>query len=82
MFFWLLRERRDAVLLVKPDTILSWHLQGFRLFWRWKSSRPKVGKQRVPDNVIALIRQMADQNPLWGAEPECKGPACWSFAQR
>ena len=62
------RGWRDAVLLVKPDTILSWHRQGFRLFWRWKSSRPKVGKQRVPNNVIALIRQMADQNPLWGAE--------------
>jgi hypothetical protein len=58
----------DALLLVKPDTILRWHRQGFRLFWRWKSSRPKVGKQRVADNVIALIRQMADQNRLWGAE--------------
>ena len=53
---------------MKPDTILRWHRQGFRLFWRWKSSRPKVGKQRVADNVIALIRQMADQNRLWGAE--------------
>jgi putative transposase len=52
---------------VKPDTILRWHRQGFRLFWRWKSSTPKVTKRRIADDVIALIRQMAEENP-WGAE--------------
>ena len=76
------RGWRDALLLVKPDTILGWHRQGFRLFWRWKSTRPKVAKQRITDEVIALIRRMADENQLWGAEPACKGPARWSFAQR
>jgi transposase InsO family protein len=62
------RGWRDALLLVKPDTILRWHRQGFRLFWRWKSSKPKVAKQRIAEDVIALIRQMADENQLWGAE--------------
>ena len=62
------RGWRDALLLVKPDTILRWHRQGFRLFWRWKSSKPKVAKQRIAEDVIALIRQMADKNQLWGAE--------------
>ena len=37
---------QSAVLLVKPETVLRWHREGFRLFWRHRS---KVGaKQREP----------------------------------
>jgi hypothetical protein len=28
---------RNALTIVKPETFLRWHRQGFRLFWRWKS---------------------------------------------
>ena len=56
-----------AMLLVKPDTILRWHREGFRLFWKHKS-RSKNRKARVPQTTIALIRQMARNNKLWGAE--------------
>jgi len=28
-----------ALVAVKPDTLNRWHRKGFRLFWRWKSSR-------------------------------------------
>ena len=31
MFEW-----RDALVNVKPDTLIRWHRKGFRLFWRWK----------------------------------------------
>jgi transposase InsO family protein len=62
------RGWRDALLLVKPDTIVRWHREGFRHFWRWKSRKRKVLKQRIPDGVIALIRQMAEENSTWGAE--------------
>ena len=31
---------RSALILVQPETVLRWHRQGFRLYWRWKS-RPK-----------------------------------------
>src|SRR5712675_2811564 len=27
---------RDALVNVKPDTLLRWHRRGFRLFWCWK----------------------------------------------
>ena len=27
---------RDAILIVTPETILRWHREGFRLFWRAK----------------------------------------------
>jgi transposase InsO family protein len=58
---------RDAVLLVKPDTILRWHRNGVRLLWRWRSKR----NSRTPKlcgEAIALIRRMAAENRLWGAE--------------
>ena len=40
--FWLVLSRfwsrwADALVVVKPDTVLRWHRAGFRLFWRWKS---------------------------------------------
>ena len=73
---------RDAVLLVKPETILRWHREGFRLFWLWKSRQRKPAEPKISAEQIALIRRMAEENRLWGAEPECKGPARWSFARR
>jgi hypothetical protein len=48
---------RDAVLLVRPATILRWHREGFRLFWRWKS-KPESRKPNLSAENIALIRQI------------------------
>jgi len=59
---------RNAVLLVKPDTILHWHREGFRLFWRWKSRPPRKPPSRLPADVIDLIRHMASSNATGGAE--------------
>jgi hypothetical protein len=28
---------RGALVFVKPETVISWHRRGFRLFWAWKS---------------------------------------------
>src|SRR6202163_4727301 len=57
---------RDALVVVKPATLIRWHRKGFRLFWQWKS-RP-VGRPRLPKDIQALIRQMATENPTWGEE--------------
>mgnify|MGYP006863142805 CR=1 FL=1 len=40
--FWALLSRiwadwRSALLIVQPDTVVRWHREGSRLFWRWKS---------------------------------------------
>jgi hypothetical protein len=32
----ILEGRRSALLIVKPETVIKWHRQGFRLYWRWK----------------------------------------------
>jgi len=29
----------NALAIVEPETVIRWHRAGFRLFWRWKSSR-------------------------------------------
>jgi hypothetical protein len=64
----LLPQWRKALLLVKPETVLRWHREGFRLFWRWKSNNTKRRTSRVDSEVIALIHQMAAENATWGAE--------------
>jgi len=61
------RSWRDAILIIKPQTILRWHRSGYRLFWRFKTKR-KRRKPRVSPEIVLLIRQMAQENRLWGAE--------------
>jgi putative transposase len=31
---------RPLLVVVRPETLVRWHRQGFRLFWRWQSRRP------------------------------------------
>src|SRR5215510_145843 len=50
---------RDALIIVKPDTLIRWHRKGFRLFWKWKS-RPR-GRPRVPVELRKLIAEMANK---------------------
>ncbi len=36
---------RTALVIVQPETVLRWHREGFRAYWRWKS-RPRGGRPR------------------------------------
>jgi putative transposase len=56
---------RDALVVVRPQTLIRWHRAGWKLFWRLKS-RP--GRPPIPAELRALIRQMAHENPWWGEE--------------
>ncbi|MCJ7735957.1 MAG: integrase core domain-containing protein [Anaerolineae bacterium] len=60
--FW-----QQALHIVQPDTLLRWHRDLFRRYWR-RRSREKKRKSRIPLETIELIRQMAKDNLLWGAE--------------
>src|SRR5262245_50519439 len=64
---WLARwcDWHQALVLVQPATLIRWHRQGFRWFWRW-TSRP--GRPPIPAELRALIRRMARENPTWGQE--------------
>jgi len=69
LWVWLSRtwtEWRAALVIVKPETVIAWHREGFRLFWTWKSGR-RTGRPSVAADVRALIRTMSASNPLWGA---------------
>ncbi len=70
--FWIWLSRtwsgwREALLIVKPTTVIGWHRRGFRLYWTRLSHRPVGGRPAVSLQVRALIRQMATANLLWGA---------------
>jgi putative transposase len=67
--FWVLLRRcwsrwADALITVKPETVVRWHRAGFRAYWRWKSRKP--GRPRIDHDVRELICRMARENP-WGA---------------
>ena len=57
--FW-----KQALHIVQPDTLLRWHRELFRFYWRRKSQ----GKPKISPETIALIQKMANENLLWGAE--------------
>ncbi len=57
---------KNALIVVKPDTLVRWHRKGFRLFWRWKSRRK--GRPPVPEELKKLIVEMAIANVSWGEE--------------
>jgi putative transposase len=61
------RSWRQALLIVQPETLLRWHRQGFRLFWKHKS-KATSNTPKVTAETIALIKEMARNNRLWGAE--------------
>jgi transposase InsO family protein len=61
------RAWRQSLLVVQPATLLRWHREGFRLFWRWRSA-PRSRQPRVSPETVALIQRMARENHLWGAE--------------
>ena len=66
--FWVALSRSwsrwtDVLAIVKPATVVAWHRRGFARFWA-KKSRP-IGRPPLADEVVALIRRMAAENPLW-----------------
>jgi transposase InsO family protein len=58
LFSW-----RNALLIVKPDTLIRWHRVGFKLFWKWKS---QAGRPKLPKNIRSVIARMVCENPTWG----------------
>jgi DNA replication protein DnaC len=59
--FWVCLSRlwanwRASLVLVRPATVIAWHRQGFRLYWRWKS-RPRLpARPPIDPEIRRLIR--------------------------
>lgn len=58
---------RSVPVIVQPETVLRWHKQGFRLYWRWKSRPRKPAWPKIDAEIRKLIRSMSSENPTWGA---------------
>src|SRR6202162_4369663 len=68
LWVWLYRiwpQVLNAMVLVKPATVVQWHRNGFRIYWRRRSRR--LGRPRMAREIRELIRTMSRANPLWGA---------------
>ena len=63
--FRLWPRRKRTLLIVQPKTVVRWHREGFRLYWRSISKRGS-GRPRITREVQDIIRTMATENP-WRA---------------
>jgi putative transposase len=75
--FWILVSRywkkwKDALIIVKPGTVIGWHRKGFKFFWTWKSRKRGPGRPKISIEIRNLIKTMAIENPTWGA-PRIQG---------
>ena len=61
------RSWKQALFIVQPETLLRWHRELFRLYWK-RRSKASSHKPKLAEETITLIRQMAKDNRLWGAE--------------
>mgnify|MGYP006189618845 CR=1 FL=1 len=69
-WIWLVRNWpnwRHGVVILKPETIIRWHRDGYRRFWRFRSGG-KPGRPRIPRRHIAFIKQISRENPAWGED--------------
>jgi hypothetical protein len=67
---WLSRvwpDWKSTLIIVKPETVVKWHRQRFKLYWRRKSQAGTVGRPKISQEIRDLIRQMSRENPTWGA---------------
>jgi hypothetical protein len=51
------RKWRSALAIVQPSTVVKWHRQGFKLYWRWRSEQRKVGRPKTDVETRQLIRR-------------------------
>ncbi len=70
--FWVMlsqgwKDWREALAIVEPATVIRWHREGFRRFWRRKSRPGRLGRPGLDREVVSLIRRMAQANVIWGA---------------
>jgi putative transposase len=63
----MVRAWKQALFLVQPETLLRWHRELFRMFWKRKS-RTHSRKSKLSPETIRLIREMTANNRLWGAQ--------------
>ena len=72
--FWVWLSRlwpdwKSLLVIVQPDTVVKWHRQGFKLYWRWKSRKRKPGRPKIDQEIRYLIRRMCQTLPRVTSSP-------------
>jgi putative transposase len=67
-WLWLVLSRvltgwRTTLVIGKPETVIAWRRQGFRLWWT-RRSRRHIGRPTVSAEVRTLIRTMSQANSV------------------
>src|SRR5215831_6144734 len=65
LWVWLSRlwsRWRSALIIIKPETVIGWHCQGFQWYWTWKTRHGRSGRPRVSKETRDLIRTMSRDN--------------------
>jgi putative transposase len=71
--FWVVLRRfwpgwKRSLVLVQSETVVRWHREGFRLYWKWISRKhPVVGRKPTSKELRDLIFRMVAENCTWGA---------------
>jgi hypothetical protein len=68
--FWVVLSRiwkdwRKVLIIVRPETVIKWHRQGFKMYWRWRSGTRNFGRPKVDKEIRELIGRISRDNPLW-----------------
>ena len=61
LWVWLYRlwsRCLEAMVLVKPATVIQWHRQGLRLFWRWRSSSGRPSVNRLHQDSTSMFQKL------------------------
>ena len=69
--FWVLLRRlwsgwERFLLIVKPETVIAWHRQGFRRIWRRRSRTRHPGRTFIPREHRLFIRRISSDHSEWG----------------
>ncbi len=66
-FSLILPSWKESLILVTPETLLTWRKNCFQKFWKSISKGKKLGRPIIPWDTIKLIRRIAKENSIWGA---------------
>jgi transposase InsO family protein len=58
---------KSALVIVRPETVIGWHRERFKRYWRKLSQAKEPGRPRVSSEIRKLVKAMATGNPTWGA---------------
>src|SRR6185295_18593387 len=68
VFYSLFVDWRDALVVVKPDSLIRWHRKMTALNWAFISkvfARNKGGRPPLHGDLVNLILRLAEENRLW-----------------